>query len=136
MNISDWFDQGYFVFVIVLMIFMLIQYWLASRQLKYMNMVAKSYYDQGYLFAVGNKKKWLKKVYVLVVTDKNGSIIKIKKLDGITVFSKYKDLPNFEGLHINTILEKKTSEVERLSDSIQHALLDACQQLNSCIENY
>lgn len=62
--------------------------------------------SSGYL-GVGVKKERLGTgVVVIIVTDINGIILEFKKLEGVTVFARFKEVTNFNGLSLNECKQK------------------------------
>ena len=113
---SKLFDSGFFFLMILLIVVMFVQYYLTYKQVSSMNKVARRYAEDGYVFAVGRTKGWLRKINLLVVADSNGVIYKSEILDGITVFARYKTFPQFNGMKID-------------------ALRNACQQIEDYLIN-
>lgn len=131
------FDSNFFLIFISLIVVLFIQYHLAYKQMASMNKVARSYFDRGFVFAVGRAKGWIRKINLLVVTDRNGKIFNAEILDGITVFARYKDYPKFNGKKIDEILLSTTNTRSKsnLEKKIDCALRDACEQIRDYFNN-
>ncbi|WP_176541054.1 MULTISPECIES: transcriptional regulator GutM [unclassified Bacillus (in: firmicutes)] len=73
--------------------------------------------------AIGKKPGKIRSgTIVMFAVTNSGKILKAKKIQGVTVMAKVKDMPGFEDKNINTLEEKNLTQCNKL---LKLAILDA-----------
>ena len=98
------------------------QVFLVMIQIKDFNLNYKDLRKIG-MVAIGKKKGgFFAGAIVMFAIDKKGNIIKGKYMTGVTVFCRFKNLNDFNGINISNINEE---QVKKYSKQVRQAILDS-----------
>lgn len=63
----------------------------------------------------------------ILVTDKNGIIVKCQKMQGMTVFARFKEMKGLEGMSISELKEKLQSNVKENKKGKRNSMIQAIE---------
>ncbi|MBY0186171.1 transcriptional regulator GutM [Bacillus aerophilus] len=124
---------------IVLCIILIVQYGLSFIQIKYYRKSMDSLIDdykgkQGYhLFSGMERRKFGPGAIALIIVDESYIIQKCHVLGGVSILSKFKELPSYEGKHVGAVLDehhmmKQTLKKRKRVPAVMQALSMAAEQ--------
>ncbi|KPN13554.1 transcriptional regulator [Bacillus australimaris] len=124
---------------IVLCIILVVQYGLSFIQIKYYRKSMDSLIDdykgkQGYhLFSGMERRKFGPGAIALIIVDESYIIQKCHVLGGVSILSKFKELPSYEGKHVGTVLDehhmmKQALKKRKRGSAVMQALSMAAEQ--------
>lgn len=67
----------------------------------------------------------------ILVTDKSGNIVKCQKMQGMTVFARFKEMRGLEGIHISELKEKLQSDIKANKEGRRNAMIQAIEGLEA-----
>ena len=117
--------------VIIAFVLLIVQGLLTYFQIKsYKNRVSEL--KKYGLVGVGTQKGGISAGNItILVTDKNGNIARCEKMEGITVFARFKEIRGLEGMHISELKEKLNSDPKSNKKGKRNAMFQAIEGLEA-----
>ncbi|MGK4096903.1 transcriptional regulator GutM [Bacillus altitudinis] len=124
---------------IVLCIILIVQYGLSFIQIKYYRKSMDSLIDDYkgkqcyHLFSGMERRKFGPGAIALIIVDESYIIQKCHVLGGVSILSKFKELPSYEGKHVGAVLDehhmmKQTLKKRKRGPAVMQALSMAAEQ--------
>lgn len=114
--------------LIIIFVMISLQAILTYFQIKDYNKVVKKLKKMGKL-GIGNVKGKISKGVVVLLCANENNIVKISKMEGMSVFARFKDTDEFNGMNIEELEKLANDNLAKEDDNYYKAILMAIDML-------
>lgn len=114
--------------LIIIFVMISLQAILTYFQIKDYNKVVKKLKKMGKL-GIGNVKGKISKGVVVLLCANENTIVKISKMEGMSVFARFKDTDEFNGMNIEELEKLANDNLAKEDDNYYKAILMAIDML-------